>query len=157
MSLRIKELLMIVCLAAFIIFVNRRESYIDINASAILDRIVEVVDISNMEKFDNSDIKKNFGVNANDYGSVVYYGHESVMDCETLLIIELDDESQGQDIMDVIAKNRDADRELFKSYAPDQYKLLSDSILEQKGNYVLYVVSGNAKDIEKAFVDSITG
>ena len=46
--------------------------------------------------------------------------------------------------------------ELFKSYAADQYKLLSESILEQKGKYVLYVVSEDAGSIEKAFTKSIT-
>ncbi len=157
MSLRVKEFLVIACLMAFVIFINRRDSYRDIDASDILEDIVENVDIGEMEQFNNSDIKKDFGVNANDYDSIVYYGHQSVMNSETLLIIRLADESQGQDIMDIIDAQKETNMELFKSYAPDQYRLLSESILEQKGSYVLYAVSENAPAIEKAFSDSITG
>lgn len=157
MSLRVKEILIVICLMSFIVFISRQNNYVDIDASDILDNIVEVVDIGDMEEFTNSDIKKDFGVNANDYASIVYYGHQSVMNSETVLIVKLADESQAQDIMDIIDTQKESNMQMFKSYAPEQYKLLSESILEQKGSYILYVVSENAGDIERAFTDIITG
>ena len=45
---------------------------------------------------------------------------------------------------------------LFQSYAPDQYELLANSILDIKGNYVFYIVSENSEDVARLFVDCIT-
>ena len=112
--------------------------------------------MGDMEKFGNTEFKKSFGVNANDYDGIAYYGHQSVMNSETILVIRLKSEDQGENIIDIINTLKETNMELFKSYAADQYKLLSESILEQKGKYVLYVVSEDAGSIEKAFTKSIT-
>ena len=142
---------------AFVIFISRQNSYIDTDAARIMDNIIQSTDMGDMEKFGNTEFKKTFGVNANDYAGVVYYGHQSIMNSETVLVICLESESQGEDIVNIINTRKETNMELFKSYAPDQYKLLTESILEQKGKYVLYVVSDNAAEIEKAFMKSITG
>ncbi len=157
MSYKIKELIIIVALVAFILFINNKTVYKDISTDAIISELQDVADLDNMKEFGNSQIKKDLGINANDYSGIEYYGHETVMESETLLIIRLSDESQGKTIIETIEKQRDSNMELFKSYAPDQYKLLEDSILEQKGKYIFYVVSDNASAIEKAFLKSITG
>ena len=142
MSLRVKEFLVVVCLVAFVIFISRQNSYTDVDATKIMDNIIQSTDMGDMEKFGNTEFKKSFGVNANDYDGIAYYGHQS--------------EDQGENIIDIINTLKETNMELFKSYAADQYKLLSESILEQKGKYVLYVVSEDAGSIEKAFTKSIT-
>ena len=116
----------------------------------------ELQQSSTMKKFGNTEFKKSFGVNANDYDGIAYYGHQSVMNSETILVIRLKSEDQGENIIDIINTLKETNMELFKSYAADQYKLLSESVLEQKGKYVLYVVSDDAGSIEKAFTKSIT-
>ncbi|MGN0371010.1 MAG: DUF4358 domain-containing protein [Butyrivibrio sp.] len=157
MSLRVKELLVTACLIAFIFAVSRQNNYIDTDVDTIFDSVSKEIETDSMEKFDFSRFKKDFGLNSNDYEGVIYYGHESVMNSETLLIIKVSDSSQGKEILNIISDQNESSKEMFKSYAPDQYELLSDSVLEQKGNYILYVVSENAKDAKKAFIDCITG
>ncbi len=141
----------------FIFFINNRDKYIDVNVEEIVACLSEEADLAEMERFGNSQFKKDFGLNANDYDGVIYYGHQSVMDCEKVLIIKLSDSSQGKDVEKTVKSRRTSDMELFKSYAPDQYRLLSDCVIEQKGNYFIYVVSDNAGSVEKALTDCITG
>lgn len=157
MSLRIKEIMVVSCLAAFIFFINTRESYADIGLERIIAGVGETAGIEEMTEFDGSQIRRNFGINANDYREFAYYGHESVMDSESLLIVRLSESKQGDAVLSAIRASRDKSMELFKSYAPYQYALLSDSILEQKGNYVIYVVSDRAAEIERAISDMLTG
>lgn len=157
MSVRFKELLVLCCLMMFIMFINNRDNYIDVNIDEIESCLSEASDLSEMEHFGNSQIKKDFGINANDYDGAIYYGHQSVMDCEKILVIKLSDSSQGKELMKTVKSIRTSDMDMFKAYAPDQYKLLSECVIEQKGNYFIYVVSDDARAVEKAFADCITG
>lgn len=157
MSLRIKEILIVSCLAAFIFFINTRENYTDAAMERIIAGVSEIAGLEEMTEFDGSRLRRNFGINANDYSEFAYYGHESVMNSEALLIIRLSEAGQGSQAISAIGTSHDKSKELFKSYAPDQYALLSGSILEQKGNYVIYVVSDRASQIERAISDILTG
>ena len=150
-------MLVLCCLMVFIVFVSTRDNYIDVSMEDIKSAVSEAADFSGMEEFGNSQLKKDFGINANDYEGVIYYGHQSVMDCEKVLIIKLSDSSQGKDLAKSVKEIRTADMDMFRSYAPDQYKLLDECVIEQKGNYFIYVVSDNARAVEKAFTGCITG
>ena len=115
MSLRVKECLVVVCLMAFVIFISRQNSYSDVDATQIMDDIIQSTDMGDMEKFGNTEFKKSFGVNANDYDGVAYYGHQSVMNSEAILVIRLKSEDQGENIIDIINTRKETNMELFKS------------------------------------------
>lgn len=157
MPLHIKQILTVTCLAAFIFFVSAGGNYIDVDMDRIVSAVSETAKLEHMSELDGSYVRKDFGINVNDYPEYVYYGHESVMDSETLLVVKVMDSAQADEIISFVEKSRDRDMELFKSYAPDQYDMLSRSILEQKGNYVIYVVSDNAHAIEQAINGVLTG
>ena len=75
---------------------------------------------------------------------------------ETLLIVCLNDKSQGDAIIESVSAQREELTKLFQSYAPDQYELLRNSVLVQKDKYILYIVSENPKEVEAEFVECIT-
>ena len=62
-----------VCLVAFVIFIRRKNSYTDVDDTKIMDNIIQSTDMGDMEKFGNTEFKKSFGVNANDYDVIAYY------------------------------------------------------------------------------------
>lgn len=157
MSLRIKEILTVTCLAAFIFFVNTRENYIDAGIDRIAARVREIGAVSDMAEFDGTEVRKDFGINVKDYAGFLYYGHESVMNSEAVLVVRLSEPGQADGIISAVESGRSRSMELFKSYSPEQYELLSDGIVEQKGNYVIYVVSDKAGEIEEAISDVLTG
>ncbi len=156
MLIKIKEFLLVGLFIVFIIFINRQAVFVEIDMDTITASLSEEAGLEEMQEFSASRIKADLGINVNDYKDVAYYGHESIMECETLLIICLNDGSQGDALIEKIENQRTRLMNLFQSYAPDQYELLANSILDIKGNYVFYIVSENAEDIAQLFVDCIT-
>ena len=114
MTLRIKELIVVALIAAFILVVSRQNHYIDTSVDNILTQVSSNFELDGMEQFDASAVKKDFGINVNDYDGVIYYGHETVMNSETLLIIKLKDNEQGNSIIKYIDGQRQTNEELFK-------------------------------------------
>lgn len=156
MRFKIKEILVVICLVVFIVFLNLQTSYADVSVDTIMEAIRGVANLEDMEEYSPIEIKEKFGININEHRGVAYFGYTSVMDCDTLLVVCLQDEAQGKVIIDTINEERDELMKLFQSYAPEQYELLRSSVLIQKDRYLLYVVSPDAKAIETAFVDCIT-
>ena len=143
MSFRIKQLIILAAILGFILFVSHGEYYIDTDISDIYEEISSDNSLGEMIPFDANDIKKNFGFNINDYGEAFYYGHMSIMDCECLLVIKLYNEDNASYVIEAIDDKRDQLKKLFQSYAPEQYEMLSKSILTNKGQYIIYTVSEN--------------
>ena len=157
MSFRIKQLIILAAILGFILFVSHGEYYVDTDLSVIYEEISSDNSLGEMIPFDANDIKKNFGFNINDYGEAFYYGHMSIMDCECLLVIKLYNEENASYVIEAIDDKREQLKKLFQSYAPEQYEMLSKSILTNKGQYIIYTVSENPEAIEKSFIESITG
>lgn len=155
MIIKIKEFLLVLCLIIFIVMINRQMTYADVSIDVIMEAILGETDLGELEEFSSAEIKKQFGINVNEYKGVVYRGHVSVMESEMLLVVCLADKEQGEKIIETITNQRDELMKLFQSYAPDQYELLRNSVLIQKENYLLYVVSEDAKAVEAAFTDCI--
>ncbi|MGN0374974.1 MAG: DUF4358 domain-containing protein [Butyrivibrio sp.] len=156
MLLKIKEFLSVGCLVAFIIFINRQTVYIDTDIDSIIEAVGEEAEIDNMQEYSSAQIRAEFDINVNECRGVAYFGHDSVMDCETLLVVCLEDSTQGEAIIRHITSKREELMKLFASYAPEQYELLEQSVLVQRDKYVLYAVSNNAQKIEEAFIRCIT-
>lgn len=146
----------VLCLLGFIVYVNSRESYRDISVDALIQEIDDKVDFDKFEKYENAEIKQIWGINPNEYDSVAYYGHHSVMECDKILIIRLKDKSQSENILNIIEKKNSSDKDLFKNYAPEQYKILSDSVIKQVDMYVFYIVDPDVKNIESQIMKTIT-
>lgn len=156
MLIKIKEFLLVGLFIVFILFINKQTVFVEVDMETITKELSKEAGLEEMQEFSASRAKADLGINVNDYKAVAYYGHESIMECETLLIICLNDGSQGDELIERIEKQRIGLMNLFQSYAPDQYELLANSILDIKGNYVFYIVSENAEDIAQLFVDCIT-
>lgn len=157
MRFRIGELALLGILAVFIIFINAKDNYKDVDVNTIASGISDTAGFGSMDKFGSEDVKKDFGININNYDGFIYYGHETVMQCEKVFILKLKNNSQADSIITTIKNQTKTNKELFQSYAPEQFELLNNSILEHKGNYIIYIVSPAATSIERSISDIIKG
>lgn len=157
MSLRIKQLIVIACLLGFVLFVSHREFYKDVNIDSIRTSVNKVEAVADMKEFGASQIKKDYGFNINDYGEAFYYGYESIMDCDKVIVIKLNSGADGSQIISSIRDKNDELKKLFQSYAPDQYTILNNCVLEKKGQYIVYIVSEKASEIKSTIIDCIKG
>lgn len=157
MSLKIKQLLVIVALLGFILFVTNRDHYEDVDIESVRNEAIKLEALEAMEEFGPSEIKKDYGININDYGKAFYYGHEAIMESDKVLFVKLKDGADSSGLISAIRNKNDELKKLFMSYAPDQYEILNNCVLEKKGQYVIYIVSEDALQIYKKIIECIKG
>ena len=77
------------------------------------------------------------------------------MKVEEVLVVKLKDVSQADAIESAVQSRVDTQLQSFEGYGPEQCKLLDDHVLDIQGNYVLFVVNGEAQAADKAFQNSL--
>ncbi len=149
------RILMVVALLAFIIVLLRGDKTSTADIDDVAAAVTAQLDLSNVQEGTNSDLKKYYGLSASDYEGVVYYAPVSNMDAEELLIIKLKDTSQADTVESAIQSRLETQKNTFDGYGVEQYNLLEKSVLDVKGNYILYVVHADASKADQAFKNSL--
>lgn len=143
----------LVAAIVFYVFLRNRESTVP--ASDVFKKVEQTVKTEKMEKTTDRYFKKYYGLNAADYDSVLYYAPVSNMDAEELLVIKLKNSDQADAVTDAILKRQSDKEQSFEGYAPEQYALAQDYILDVQGNYILFVVDPKAEEIDNAFAGAL--
>ena len=149
---RIAEGICVVLLIVFIIFL------FILNSGGTQKRVKEIAapvlkaaDISALQKKTAADAAKVFGFDTQKEEGILYYANDNIMDVSELLIIKLKDEADASEFKEAIETHVTNQKNLFKNYAPDQYALLKDSIIEVSGNTLFYCTSKDADAFYDAF------
>lgn len=100
-------------------------------------------------------LKKNFGLNADDYDGVMIYISATNMYANEMVLIKLKDVSQADSVQKAIEERIDSQINIFEGYAPEATALLKNAILDIRGNYILYIVDPDAVRIDEAFRSSL--
>ena len=53
-----------------------------------------------------------------------------------------------------VNKRLEKQRESFKNYSPEKYKIIEDAILEEEGQYLIFIISENSSSIYKIIKDN---
>lgn len=117
--------------------------------------VLKAISTKGMEEAGTQDLKRYYGLNANDYEDMLLYLPDDVMSVNELLIIRLKDKSQADGVRDAAQKRLDTQRESFEGYGAEQTKLITSSILEARGQYVFLVVGKEADKAYAAFKKSL--
>ena len=125
-------------------------------AEDVTAAVTEMLDMSNMVQAENQMIKRLYGLDPAAYESCVLYYPTTNMGAEELLIVKLADMSQ-QDAVRAAAEARLATQKTtFEGYGVEQFDLLTNySILEVRGNYILFVVHKSCNEAQKAFLGAL--
>ena len=143
------------CVAALIVFIiclivslsaGTSKSIQDISASS-----VKYATESKMKKRSTNDAAKTFGFEAEKAEGIVYYCNDSIMDVSEILIVKLKNPSDAKEFEQAVQKRVENQENLFKNYAPEQYALLQNSIIEADGNTIFYCTADNNKEIYNSF------
>ena len=126
------------------------------NAEDVAAAVTATIDMTNMVEAENQMIKRLYGLDPSAFESCILYYPNTNMMAEELLIVKLSDMSQ-QDIVRAAAEARLATQKTtFEGYGVEQFDMLSNhSIIEVKGNYVLFVVNPACQDARKAFLGAL--
>ena len=132
--------LMVIALIAYVVLLVSGEGDNTVSVDTIQKNIEKSVSLKGMKKGSSQDLKKYYGLNANDYAGTMLYIPDDVMSVNEILVVKVKDKSQVEDVEKAVVK---------------QTRLLHSAIDETRGYYILLAVSKDADRIEAAFKNSI--
>lgn len=146
---------LILCLLVFISSMLITKSDSKKSVGDVEKSITEAVDLSNMEKGGDRDVRRAFGINVNDYDGVAYYKPVSTMDVEEILIVKLKSNDQADALESAVQSRVDSQLQSFQGYGAEQCQLLENAVIKVQGNFVLYAVSKDTSACKETFLSSL--
>ena len=113
--------------------------------------VLRVLDTSGMTRRTPSEAAGVFGFDRSKEEGAVYYSNDNVMDVTELLIVKLCDRSDAAAFASAIEERVENQKNLYQNYAPEQYSLLENSVIEVSGNTVFYCTAKNADEVYETF------
>mgnify|MGYP000953126409 FL=1 len=110
--------------------------------------IEKKVSMENFVKGNDLSLRKLYGINKIEVEKYISYVPKSNMMANEILIVKAKPE-YADAILARIQKRVDAQSKSFKNYAPDQYKIMSSSLLKKKGDYIYFISYENVDLINK--------
>lgn len=110
--------------------------------------IEKKVSMENFVKGNDLSLRKLYGINKIEVEKYISYVPKSNMLANEILIVKAKPE-YADAILARIQKRVDAQSKSFKNYAPDQYKIMSSSVLKKKGDYIYFISYENVDLINK--------
>lgn len=114
--------------------------------SEIIDSIKNTTDLSLMEQGNKNKLRKLYGISTKEIEEFALYIPKTNMEANEILILKVKNQDDIDEIKENIEKRIEKQSDSFRSYAPTQYELLENNILDVKGKYIIYIVS---KDVDK--------
>ena len=155
MSRKLYPLLEILCVAALIAFITflvlSRSGGTEKPVGDVASPVLATLEKGQMTEQSNADAAKAFGFDLSKAEGLVYYENEDIMDVSELLIVKLNDAEDAESFRTAVETYIANQKNLYKNYAPEQYALLEDSILDVSGNTVFYCTAKNADALYDAF------
>lgn len=149
----------IFCVAALIAFITvlcmMRSGGTEKDVEQVAAPVCKVMEQDQMVRKTNADAYKAFGFDLSKTEGIAYYANDNIMDVSEMLIIKLKDIDDAAEFKAAIESRVNDRRNLYKSYAPAQYSLLGNCIIETSGNTVFYCTAKNADKLYDAFKNAL--
>ena len=139
--------LMVIALIAYVVLLVSGEGDNTVSVDTIQKNIEKSVSLKGMKKGSSQDLKKYYGLNANDYAGTMLYIPDDVMSVNEILVVKVKDKA--------VEERLSTQKKSFEGYGVKQTRLLHSAIDETRGYYILLAVSKDADRIEAAFKNSI--
>ena len=104
----------------------------------------DLVEVGDKKRFSNL-----YYINENEVEDFVSYTPRTNMDVEEVLVLKVNENKNVSEIKEKINKRLQKQGESFKNYRPEKYKVIEDAILEQEGQYLIFIVSENSSAVKK--------
>lgn len=153
--INILKYLLVLVMAAYVILLISNEGGTDTPIKTVNKNILSVMGTEGMKKGTTQDLKKYYGLNADDYKGVTLYIPDDVMGVNELLIVRLADASQAESVEKAAQARLDTQKKSFEGYGAAQTKLIRSAVLESRGDYVLLAVTKKADAVQAAYRKSL--
>ena len=148
-------ILAIICMILILIFLIRQFTGHNSVSSTPFEEMRAVVldkaDLTVMQEAEGSMVKRLYGLDPSEYEGLTLYYPTSNMGAEELLLVKLKDPSQQQAVKEAVEARLNTQKNSFEGYGVDQFEMLEKSIVDIRGNYVLFVVQQDPSVVQAAF------
>lgn len=155
MKERIREILCVVLLVLFIVFISSESKISTKSADEIFESVTKSVDISALSKQKAKKFEEEFSLSAENYESVIYYGSSSVMEVRELIIVKLKDTSDKDELISAMETRTEKKTKLFEGYAPVEGEMLKNHLITEKDGFVLFAVCDDTAKVLSAFKSAV--
>ena len=122
---------------------------------SVRSAVLQTLDLADMQEADAQMVRRLYGFAPSEVDGCLLYYPATNMGARELLIVKLSDLSQQKSISDAIQARKQTQMKSFEGYGIEQYDLLSNSIVEVQGNYILFVVHEDAAAAAQAFLKAL--
>ena len=150
------ELLRWLCAGLAVVFLVvsfRQEPVSSAAFEDVASAVTASVDLSALQELAEDTVAPAlYGLNPSDFDGCLLYYPQTNMEAEELLLLKLRDTSQQEAVRAAVEARLETQKTSFDGYGLEQYDLLTNhSILDIRGNYVLFVVHKDAAAVQQAF------
>lgn len=147
-----KKILIILSVALMIFMVGCSSK--DVSLNDIKDKLKDTIDFSTFSKEEeDSYLKDTFDFDKEKIDSYEMYGPQTNLNTNAVLLLRLKNASDASEFKEKIAAYKENLIKIYKDYAPDQAKLVEDSVYEEHGKTIILVISEKSEDVKKALAE----
>ena len=147
-----KKILIILSVALMIFMVGCSTK--DVSLNDIKDKLKDTIDFSTFSKEEeDSYLKDTFDFDTEKIDSYEMYGPQTNLNTNAVLLLRLKNASDASEFKEKIDAYKENLIKIYKDYAPDQAKLVEDSVYEEHGKTIILVISEKSEDVKKALAE----
>ena len=147
-----KKIILILSVALMIFMVGCSSK--DVSLNDIKDKLKDTIDFSTFSKEEeDSYLKDTFDFDTEKIDSYEMYGPQTNLNTNAVLLLRLKDASDASEFKEKIDAYKENLIKIYKDYAPDQAKLVEDSVYEEHGKTIILVISEKSEDVKKALAE----
>lgn len=147
-----KKILIILSVALMIFMVGCSTK--DVSLNDIKDKLKDTIDFSTFSKEEeDSYLKDTFDFDKEKIDSYEMYGPQTNLNTNAVLLLRLKNASDANEFKEKIEAYKENLIKIYKDYAPDQAKLVEDSVYEEHGKTIILVISEKSEDVKKALAE----
>lgn len=146
----------IIVLIAFLISLNfRGQKTSNTSIDKMEKAVISNADMDMMQKGNNQMIKRLYGLNPDDYSGIILYYPKTNMGSEELLLVKLKSIDQQEKVKSAIDSRLKTQKNNFDGYGTYQAGMLDKSIIEVKGNYILFISGNKPEKVISDFLNTL--
>lgn len=117
--------------------------------------VTAAADTEPMREADNQMIRRLYGLDPSDYDGVLCLVPASSMGAEEIFLVRLSSSDQQETAAAAVTARRDSQRTAFDGYGIEQCDMLDRSVIEVRGNFILFVSAADPQPVLDAFLGAI--
>ena len=121
LSIYFLQAISLIALLFCVWLLTREKEYREIDVNTVAQNLVELMPDTVVSESDMV-VKERFGLEANAFNGLVYYGPDSNMDAAELLLVNLKDTSQKESVEEAIQKRIEYQKSCFEGYGCAKYR-----------------------------------